>query len=82
MESNRLPLLRMKVVQGAECALPLARVNGACPDNDEDKGRVVALKIAATHNMGNAPSMSSLNGGWVRVCFRYCGPSPDRNTEV
>ena len=72
----------MKAVQGAEGALPLARVNGARPDDDDDKGRLVALKIAATHDMGNAPSMSSLNGGRVRVRFRYRGPSPDGNTDV
>ena len=66
----------MKAVQGAEGALPLARVNGARPDDDDDKGRPVALKIAATHDMGNAFSMSSLNGGrvHVRVRFRYRGP--------
>ena len=59
MDCNGLPLLRMKVVQGTEGALSLACVNGARPDD----GRVVSLQIAATHDMGNAPSVSSPNGG-------------------
>ena len=82
MECKRLPLLRMNVVQGAEGALSLTRVNGARSDEDDNKGRVVALKIAAMHDMGNAPSMSSLNRGWVRVRFCYRGPLPDGNTDV
>ena len=32
--------------------------------------------------MGNAPSVSSLNGGKVGVCFCYRGPSPDGKTDV
>ena len=59
MKCNGLPPLRMKVVQGVEGTLSLARVNGTRLDNNNDKGRVVALQIATTHDMGNLRSMSS-----------------------
>jgi len=73
MESDDLPPLKMKCL--AE-GLSLKSIN------DKNKffgeGSRVTFQIAATHDMGN----QLVNGGNVRIRFRYRGPSPCPGIEI
>jgi len=73
MESDGLPPLKMKCL--AE-GLSLESINDDSKSLGE--GSIVSFQVAATHDMGNR----LINGGNVRIRFRYRGPSPITGIEI
>lgn len=56
--------------------LSLARINDESKSLGE--GTQLSFQVAATHDMGK----KIINGGNVRIRFRYRGPSPTSGTEI
>ena len=73
MEGDGLPPLKMKCL--AE-GFSLASINDKSKSLGE--GSILSFQVAATHDMGN----KIINGGNVRIRFRYHGQSPTEGIEI